>query len=580
MMKPKNNRLLLLAGVCSCMMLTGCTNDDYDWDNVDKTLGFGNSLTLPANNSLNVTLDDIFDLGNTDLITIDSNGDYRFGKDPEQVDGVKVKVDPITLDNDLSQPFGFTFNLPDEVMLLPVAVIDCSTLPAEVQEALSPSREIHTMEYEFNVPDEVKSLDYVSLGGQSGISLQFSLTMPSTISGSEVILDLPDVFDIPSGVEAGNVIRLDNPSGTQTIELSLKGIGITDRPEDGSQDYACLENGQFHLKGAVNMTVKIKELVKPASPEVNVNAAVTMEAIRITSAKGIFKPTVNPMTVGTTTINDLPDFLVNEDVVADIDNPQIWLDITSNLPLGGIVEAQLSSSTTTSIVELSQAKGNALPIAADGVTRLVVCRKAPANLKGYTPVIAPDLSTIIRKLREPMTVGIAVTSFEAQQDGPVTVELGHNYEFTPAYQFTAPLALGSDARVIYTGTETGWNSDIDDIGLSKSAVITLTADAVNNVPGDVEVNITPLGLNGNTLKDLTVVPVKNTVAGGSSMPLEFRITDQTGEAFKLLDGIEYRIEVTAPADNNLKGATLNSGQTIRIANATFFLDGKVVIDAN
>lgn len=582
-MKQLNNwRLYVLALVCASGPLTGCTDEDYKFDEIDGTLGFGGgTLTLPSNNSVNITLDDILDLGNTDLISTDANGDYRFGKDPETVEPVKVKVDPITLSSDRSEAFAFSFTIPDEVMMLPVTTIDCTTLPADVQALLTPSADIEKLEYEFAVPAEVEDLDYVAVGGDKGVALRLTLQMPAIVTKSVITLDLPDMLDIPSGLEEGNVLKVENPAGTQVFDFTVKGIIIGDEPSAANADeYAYLKDGKFQMKGYVNLTLKINELIKPASSTVEVGAGIQMDAIRITSATGLFKPTVSPKTVGSTTVNSLPDFLENKDVVADIDNPQIWLDIESDLPLGGKVEASLTSSTSNKAVLLNEDNGNVLNIAANGTSRLVVCRKAPAGLSGYTPVIASDLSEVICKLAEPMTISVGVTSFEAVQDSPVTVELGHEYEFRPAYRFTAPLALGDRAVVIYNKEETGWNGDIKDFQLSKGAIITVTADVQNNVPGDVEVNLSPLGLNGQALAGLTVTPVQNQVAAGEVSRIEYTITDQTGTAFKELDGVEYSIEITAPGKQSMKGVALNKNQALRISNATVRVEGKFIVNAD
>lgn len=582
-MKQLNNwRLYVLALVCASGPLTGCTDEDYKFDEIDGTLGFGGgTLTLPSNNSVNITLDDILDLGNTDLISTDANGDYRFGKDPETVEPVKVKVDPITLSSDRSEAFAFSFTIPDEVMMLPVTTIDCTTLPADVQALLTPSADIEKLEYEFAVPAEVEDLDYVAVGGDKGVALRLTLQMPAIVTKSVITLDLPDMLDIPSGLEEGNVLKVENPAGTQVFDFTVKGIIIGDEPSAANADeYAYLKDGKFQMKGYANLTLKINELTKPASSAVEVGAGIQMDAIRITSATGLFNPTVSPKTVGSTIVNSLPDFLENKDVVADIDNPQIWLDIESDLPLGGKVEASLTSSTSNKAVLLNEDNGNVLNIAANGTSRLVVCRKAPAGLSGYTPVIASDLSEVICKLAEPMTISVGVTSFEAVQDSPVTVELGHEYEFRPAYRFTAPLALGDRAVVIYNKEETGWNGDIKDFQLSKGAIITVTADVQNNVPGDVEVNLSPLGLNGQALAGLTVTPVQNQVAAGEVSRIEYTITDQTGTAFKELDGVEYSIEITAPGKQSMKGVALNKNQALRISNATVRVEGKFIVNAD
>ena len=579
----KTSKQFMLAAVCGSTLLLGCTNADYDFDKVDYTLGLGGGqLTLPSNNSVIVKLDDILDLGNTDLISIDGNGDYRFEKDPEKVDPVSIKIDPINLSADNYQDFAFVFDLPSEVMSLPTTTIDCSTLSPEIQNMLNISMDVRKMDYVFTVPSEVNSLSYVTVGGDNGISLKLNITMPSLITKSEITLDLPDVLDIPQGVEPGNIVKLTNPSGAKTIELIVKGFKIKQPTGAADTDYACIENGEFKMKGNINLTLKIKELIKPENPTIDLNAIVSVGAITITSATGVFKPTIDVQQVGSTTITSLPDFLSDARVVADIDNPQIWLDITSNMPLGGIVEARLGSSTLNGFVELTKSKGNALPIVANGQSKLVICRKAPEGLSGYTPIIASDLSDIVHRLDEGMKITIDITSFEATQTGDVTILLGEpGYTLTPGYRFTAPLALGDDAVIIYNDNEGDWNKDIEKIELSDGSKAILTANVKNDVPADIEINITPLDKNGQVLSALTITPVKNKVlAGATDGEIQYEIVDANGNGLKQLDGINYHLSVTSPSDATLKGKTLNKNQQIILNNIKLQLNGKVVVDAN
>ena len=579
----KTSKLFMLTAVCGSALLLGCTDADYDLDKVDYTLGLGSGqLTLPSNNSVIVKLDDILNLGSTDLISIDANGDYRFEKDPEKVDPVTVKVDPINLSADNYQDYAFIFNLPNEVMDLPITTIDCSTLPQELQNMLTISKDVRKMDYVFTVPNEVKSLSYVAVGGENGVSLKLNLTMPSLITKSEITLDLPDVLDIPQGVESGNIVRLTNPSGANTIELIIKGIRIKQPTSADDTDYAYIDNGEFKMKGNINLTLKINELNKPSTPTVDLNATVSVAAITITSATGVFKPTINVQQVGSTTITSLPDFLSDARVVADIDNPQIWLDITSNMPLGGIVEARLGSTSLNGFVTLTKAQGNALPIVANGQSQLVICRKAPEGLSGYTPIIASNLSDIVHRLNEGMKITIDITSFEATQTEDVTILLGEpGYTLTPAYRFTAPLALGDEAVIIYNDNEGDWNKDIDKIQLSDGSKAILTANVKNGVPADIEINITPLDKNGQVLTALTITPIKNKVlAGVVDGEIQYEIADTNGNGLKQLDGINYHLSVTAPSDATLKGKTLNKNQQIILNNIKLQLNGKVVVDAN
>ena len=416
--------------------------------------------------------------------------------------------------------------------------------------------------------------------GDNGVNLKLTLSMPTMVSESDLQIDFPDVLDIPSGVEAGNIVKVTNLSGSKVINLTVKGIKLSAKESAKADDYAYLDNGKFKMLGLVKLTLKINKLVVPSSPAVNVGATIDMGSISVSQATGKFKPTISAQEVGSTTITSLPDFLTDARVVADIDNPQIWLDIESNLPLGGTVEAKLGSSTLNGYVELSKAKGNALKIAANTTTKIVVCRKAPTVLSGYTPVIASDLSNIVKKLAEGMKITTEITSFDAD-DVTTTFLLGNNYTFKPNYKFNARLALGDQAEVVYKETEDDWNKDLKDFQLTSASKVFLTASVNNGVPADLEINIKPLDVKGAGLAGLIVKPIKNKVlAGETAGVIQYEITDPHGAGLKDLNGVEYELLVKAPSSATDKGKALNKNQKITIKTTDLQLNGKVIIDAN
>ncbi len=565
----------MLTTLGGCLLLMGCINSDYDFNKVDSTLGFGSGqLTLPSNNSVIVTLDDILDLGSSDLISTDANGDYLFSKDPESVSPITVNIAPIT-------NTGFNRDIPIDAITIDGSLTAYAGQPVKLSDlglpTLKVSQDISSFEYSFDVPEEVSELNYVTLDG-NGANLAITLTLPSVKSLKKCLIKLPEQLIMENtGVGTlsdDNTLTL--PAGTvvnnNKVELTFK-----------VQEIKAKMNAQhqFTLNDNISMDAEIDEIVVPSTPTIQLSGHATLSTLVVTAANGIFKPTINTRRAGSTTINSLPNFLTDARVVADIDNPQIWLDITSNMPLGGLVEARLGSSTLNGFVELTKANGNALTVAPNGTTRLVICRKAPSALSGYTPVIAEDLSNIIKKLVEGMEITIDITRFDAVQDAPVTILLGHDYTFTPDYRFNALLALGDNAVIVYNDNEGDWHKDIKDIQLSKNAKAILTANVKNGTPADLEIDITPLGQNGQTLGDLVVKPIKNTVkAGVADGQIEYEITDVNGTGLKQLDGINYHLNVTAPSDASQKGKTLNKNQQIILKDITLQLNGKIVVDAN
>ena len=566
-------QLLLLSCVVGGMLLSGCADDGYKISSVDATLGIGNgNLNLPTNNSVVVTLDDILDLGSTDIITVDNNGDYKFGKAPENVSDVKVRVNSIH-SNGSPRTLAFpAINLPASIQALAGQTVK----PSDYGVSLAQGGDISLIDYQFNVPDDVESLNYVVLG--NGVSMKIEITLSAVTKLNKLEVTLPHQF-VVENLNGGtfdnttNKLTLTNvtvSSGKVTLNFLLKQIK------------AGLDaNHAFTVHDKVHMNIDIAELKVPSAATLPVSGVVTIGSMDVTAANGRFNPTIDPQAVGSTTINSLPDFLTDARVVTDIDNPQIWLTLVSNLPIDGYAEAKLSSTTSQADVILSKAKGNELPIAANSTTRLVICRKAPANLSGYKAVIAPDLTNLIKKVQEGMKINIDITKYESQQTSDAMVELGHDYLIKPDYTISAPLVLGDEANIIYNSTEDNWNKDLKDLELTKDATLQLTASVNNGVPANLEINVKPLGVGGTELTTLTVKPIENKVkAGETAGTIKYEIIDPEGAGLKKLNGIQYELLVTAPSAASEKGKVLNKNQKITITTTDLNLSGKLIIDAN
>ncbi len=566
-------QLLLLSCVVGGMLLSGCADDGYKISSVDATLSIGNgNLNLPTNNSVVVTLDDILDLGSTDIITVDNNGDYKFGKDPENVSDVKVRVNSIH-SNGSPRTLAFpAINLPASIQALAGQTIK----PSDYGVSLAQGGDISLIDYQFNVPDDVESLNYVVLG--NGVSMKIEITLSSVTKLNKLEVTLPHQF-VVENLNGGtfdnttNKLTLTNvtvSSGKVTLNFLLKQIK------------AGLDaNHAFTVQDNVHMNIDIAELTVPSAATLPVSGVVTIGSMDVTAANGRFNPTIDPQAVGSTTINSLPDFLTDARVVTDIDNPQILLTLVSNLPIDGYAEAKLSSTTSQADVILSKAKGNELPIAAKSTTHLVICRKAPANLPDYKAVIAPDLTNLIKKVQEGMKINIDITKYESQQTSDATVELGYDYLIKPDYTISAPLVLGDEANIIYNSTEDNWNKDLKDLELTKGATLQLTASVNNGVPANLEINVKPLGVGGTELTTLTVKPIENKVkAGETAGTIKYEIVDPEGAGLKKLNGIQYELLVTAPSAASEKGKVLNKNQKITITTTDLNLSGKLIIDAN
>ncbi len=601
MNKLIKNRLPVLTVLSSCFLLLSCMNSDYDFDKVDYTLGFGgDEITLPGNNSTKeILLDDLLDISTSDLITTESNGDYKLFKEPDSpISPVNVNVNRITISANKSQGLSFNINLPAIPDVIKEQLPSPITLPYDYNilgqtgtiDVPEVSGDISLLEYEFDADPAIKSLEYVEVGenGQ-GVDLTLDLTLPDAIKTlSKLEIDLPDMLTMtcPSVSESqfnkeNNVLLFTDYAITNNklqIKLNVTRINVK---EVDANNFVRLENGRFMLKANVSLKIKIKELVVPTTSTIQVSGIASFGDLIITAARGIFDPTINLNDIGTVNINSLPDFLTEEEVVADIDNPQIWLTLSSTMPLGGTIKGQLSSDTHTTpiVLEPIQVAGSS-----DGITpastRIVICRHAPNNLNGYTPMIVSNLSELIEKLKEGMQIKFTVNEVKAYQE-TATVKLGYDYNLTPQYKFECPLAFGEKAVIVYTETENDWHKDIESLQLAKDASVNITATAISKIPADMELSIKPMGVNGEELSAnvINIDLIKKDVAGTNDAAKESPIEAKVSGDITRLDGVILKLK--AKSNEQLRGVTLNkSTQTLQLKDLTVKLVGKIIYDAN
>ena len=599
----KSNRLPMLSALCGSLLLLGCTNEDYDFNKVDYTLGFGSGdLVLPSNNSVTLKLDDILDLSGNDLIVTEDNGDYMLSKVPEDVSPIKVKIDPLVQKINESGEQSFSIELPDQLkglIGLPIPPIDL-TKPEFLGTTLDAEGDVSLISYKFDVDKVVKDLKHVGLGYGKGVNLKLDVTLPEVIRKANVTINLPRNFDMSltqtsdpnvtfDNTDNINILTLTDFNAAKPLSLTFNVKGINIKTFDEKKDYATYnpETLEMILISNIGLKVQIAELQIPSTPTIEIKGTPTFDDIVVTSARGIFDPDINLDDVGMVTINDIPDFLNDDEVKADIDNPLIWLTLKTNMPLGGDINAEVKSiidginKYTININDI-ELKAKADGANEDAETKILLCRKTPegTDLTDVQVKEVSDLSKLIETLKDGMQLSFRATKAKAKQV-EATVELGKEYHLIPSYEFTAALALGDNAAIVYSDKEVDWNKDIDKLELSDNSKILLTANVENGVPADLEINITPLDKNGNKLNALTVTPIKNKIAAGATAgKIQYEISDASGKALKQLDGVDYRLKVTAPSDDAQKGKTLNKTQEIKIKDIKMQLNCKVIYDAN
>ena len=158
----------------------------------------------------------------------------------------------------------------------------------------------------------------------------------------------------------GNDIRFEGVVTSEPLvfEVIVEGLRFTEggRPDDANYlaysrytDSDGTMLGQVHMKGQVEALVKFDQSTVVTDPAVlrhdmsfRIDSHLEFGAVQFQTVTGEFRPDVD-LKVGSVTIDNVPSFLDDPDVVLNISDPIIQLHIWSNLPLTGLIDGTLTS---------------------------------------------------------------------------------------------------------------------------------------------------------------------------------------------------------------------------------------------
>lgn len=589
--KQKRVTLLLASLLVGGFLVTGCTNSDYDFNEIDATMGFGgDGLELPASSTMDIPLKDVLDLEENGSVKLDDEGNYLFQLTGSGSSEANPKIEPIRLEGR-----SYNANIPISLSASAKATksLTASSVIPEVKEKM--------FEYH-GVDKSVKSLTKANMKpvtmkltlGFSGISSVISkikkatLTLPGYLSLNRVVGD-GNGMPIPTSSR----IDIADISTSRDMVLTITSNELLFSEQDAYGTLSIAEDGKIDMDGYFGLKIDDFELTgTPSTANMSIAAKVEVENIELTSATGVFDPEVNFGTLGEVDVTGVPDFLSDDNVVADLANPQILLTINNEMNVAATVKATVTatkSGQTTATVQLPEMyieKNSVSP-----TTQICICREKTPELTaqyGEKNVYAvSNLSTLINKI--PDHVSIGNVEARADQSKEATVEFGKPYHITPSYEVYAPLAFGKDAVIEYSDQFDGWNDDIDDLELSENTYVRLTADAISKVPAALILEATPLGVGGADISNLIEVNIKKGEVSASTdgetavtSPLEVEIREKVKGGLKQLDGLSYKVQGKATHNGTtVEGITLNANKhTLKLNNIKVKLVGKIIGDFN
>ena len=586
-LKKMQIKMLSCCFLAGGLTLAGCSTDDsIDVGEVDTTIGVKlNNFTVPLGQAEKITLGDVLDLKDDDCISTTANGDYEFFKQGDAADPAHPQVDIINVSEKTSHdedPFIGPSEKPAGFDLLPVG----TTIP---NTAGSISKALNTFNYSAAKPDDVVELTTAEVDGEATIIVNFNTHLQGFIDKfTSFDIEFPAYMTLEEptqGTLVGNKLKFGEVATNSTIYSKVKLKSLKFQEVDAANKLV-IQNGNITMLGDVKVDVTYPDLVKKNNSsditKMQINGITSITTVKITSATGKFDPKIDLDDIGDIKIDskDVPDFLDDPQVNITLTDPQITLNINSNVDLDAVIDGTLTSTFnngTTSEVKISN-----IEIPRKTNSKILICRQ-PKNepYQDYTKVyVVENLSDLMTKIPEKVTF---TANARVDKTKAGTIKLGTPYTISTSYSFKAPLSLEAGSTIVYDDKTDGFYEDIDenDIDLRGEAELVITGKVTNNSPLELTLDPTAIDVDGNALKGIKLVSantIKSNLTDKTPSDLKITLTKDANVNLKdvKFDGIKFK--ATAVSKD---ATTLNKdNHYININDLKISVNSEISIDAD
>lgn len=595
-MKSKAKKLSLFTfAILSIGSFTGCIDNDYDLDGVDMTIGIGNGeFLLPSCSTDSIRLSEVLELNESETVVEKDNGDYYYLQDGNNVSPTHTKVDKITVVKHRGESQDFSFSVANYLHQSGKRT-KTTNIPVDFNQ----KQVVYSFAYKGSIPNEVEELIVANTDGKITINTSFSPEVQKFVPViAELSLELPSFLTIENvnskldHTQNGSKLVFKNVSTASNLKVDFTIGKIDFKKKSSPLGSLSTSNRNLSMNADIQMGIKINNIALGSSIDGADKCKITADMIInndlvIEKVRGKFNPSIELDDLGSTDVTGIPDFLTNEGVVIDIDNPQIILNLESNLDVPGFIGGTLTAvknGQKTANITIPEVK-----VLANATSKICICRnKSKVNQAAYTEVVeVPNLSTVLNPIPDHI-------NFAGHSRADKTVEadfvLGKQYTIKPSYRIEAPLAFGENARIVYTDSFDDFNSDIKDIEVKDNTYIEFSGDVESKVPAYLNASAVAIDINGNEMPESEVKvavdgEIKASADGKTPAVSTLKITMKpTKSALKKLDGLKFTVSGSAKSEKNTEsvvGQTLNSKHhTLIIKNIKIKLVGQVIADLN
>lgn len=563
-----------------------CVDNKYDLDkDIDMTINVGGEhLTIPAGSSDTAYLSKIIEVEEGDILQPDAATRVYHLTKRDDIDVKPTTVKEVTISEtttklEETKIVNTTSSLINEDVTEGINTLgDFKAESNNIDEAL---KELGAL-YAKTPVDLILTIDFANTG-----DLSFA-----KVKANNLKIIFPDyiVFKAEGGIQGhelildGQVLSENGSSYSRT--LKVEGYKFSENAGAGKKP----NGGTLTIEGVISMEGEVVTSGVSGTGILSLVPKTVLREMTANSVTGVIQPEIKAETTNIE-LNDLPDFLKDEETRMDITNPVILLRAENQLETSVEVDAVLTPMKGNAQIDGKEVKvgsgyGKTPVVLASGKNVIALSRTGECTIEGVTSnVKVEDINNLLETIPDDIEVDLQPV---VRNEGYYTAELGRAYEMPSSYEVDVPLSFEQNLNIVYNDSVQDLNKDLNDLDkvILKKANVLLTVD--NAIPLKLQLkpeNVLIKDVYGNELTTVKKTIEEDKQYVTESMDGEKPVTSElvlnlTSEDTAFLSKIDRICFKLTAVPGSATGVPLKDTQWLKVTSIKLSVPGGVNVDLN
>ncbi len=566
------------------LWMVSCVDNKYDLDkDIDMTINVGGEhLTIPAGSSDTAYLSKIIEVEEGDILQPDATTRVYHLTKKDDIDVEPTTVKEVTISETTTN-------------LSPTEIVNATSSSVEVPATVTTFGDFEAKSN--NIDEALKELGalyakapvdlILTIDFQKEQSLNFT-----RVQANKLKIVFPDyiVFKAEEGIQGhelildGQVLSENGSSYSRT--LKVEGYKFSENAGAGKKP----NGGTLTIEGVISMEGEVVTSGVSGTGILSLVPKTVLREMTANSVTGVIQPEIKAETTNIE-LNDLPDFLKDEETRMDITNPVILLRAENQLETPVEVDAVLTPMKGNAQIDGKEVKvgsgyGKTPVVLASGKNVIALSRTGECTIEGVTSnVKVEDMNNLLETIPDDIEVDLQPV---VRNEDYYTAELGRAYEMPSSYEVDVPLSFEQNLNIVYNDSVQDLNKDLNDLDkvILKKANVLLTVD--NAIPLKLQLkpeNVLIKDVYGNELTAVkkTIEEDKQYVTESTdgekpvTSELVLNLTSEDTAFLSKIDRICFKLTAVP---GSATGVPLKDTQWLKVTSIKLSVPGGVNIDLN